>query len=111
VVNAYGFPIYTLGIGSPGGDAASSSSATVFPVLVSESGIAAAYPAVAANSVAANQVSASLSALLTQLVNQYIVGYVPSGPAETGTFRNVDVRLTPPVGLPQLTARVSTGRR
>ena len=49
---------------------------------------------------------ARLTALATQLVNQYIIGYVSSG-----TDRAVDVRLTPPVGLPQLTARVSSGTR
>jgi hypothetical protein len=57
--------------------------------------------------VTADQAQARLAALATQLVNQYFIGYVPSGAAGPGEFRSVDVRLTPPVGLPQLTARVS----
>jgi Ca-activated chloride channel family protein len=56
-------------------------------------------------------VQARLTALATQLANQYLVGYVRSGVAGPGEFRSVDVRLTPPVGLPQLTARVSSGTR
>ncbi len=57
--------------------------------------------------VAPDRAQARLAALATQLVNQYFIEYVPSGTAGAGELRGVDVRLTPPVGLPQLTARVS----
>jgi beta-lactamase regulating signal transducer with metallopeptidase domain len=99
-ISAAGVRVYALEIGCP---ASGSSSAEALPILISGAAGFAPYPVMTPN-----QASASLTALTTQLVNQYIIGYVPKAPVEPQQFRGVDVRLTPPAGLPQLTARVST---
>src|SRR4029077_10725698 len=95
VVNAYGFPVYALGIADqPVGPAIgprpynSGNKTFVFngsfspgaaPILVSGATGVVQYPIVPPG-----QASASLAALITQLANQYIIGYVPSGSAEPG---------------------------
>jgi hypothetical protein len=45
-----------------------------------------------------------------EAANQYVLGYVPSGPPDTGKYRKLDVRLRTPRGLPLLTARFPAGR-
>ncbi len=95
------YPVYALGIASQPADHAGA-----LPLLASSENGAVQYPIVTPD-----QAPASLAALATQLANQYIIGYVPGQSAEPETHPAVDVRLTPPVGLPPLTARVSSGTR
>lgn len=45
-----------------------------------------------------------------EVANQYVLGYIPSGPPAVGKYRKLEVRLTPPRGLPQLTAWFRAGR-
>ena len=41
--------------------------------------------------------------------NQYTLGYYPTNTAKDGTFRTVQVQLTPPHGRGKLTVRTRTG--
>ena len=41
--------------------------------------------------------------------NQYTIVYIPKNPAANGTYRRVEIRLTPPAGAPSLTVRTITG--
>lgn len=45
-----------------------------------------------------------------EAANQYVLGYIPSGPPVVGQYRKLDVRLTPPRGLPQQTTWFPAGR-
>jgi beta-lactamase regulating signal transducer with metallopeptidase domain len=101
LISAAGVRVYALGLP---GKAGWSSSTDALPTLISGAAGFAQYPVMTPD-----QAPASIAALTTQLVNQYIIGYVPGGPAEPGKYQAVDVRLTPPVGLPKLTARFRLG--
>jgi beta-lactamase regulating signal transducer with metallopeptidase domain len=100
-ISATGVRVYALGLASVAGGTFSTGG---LPILVSGAAGFVQYPVITPD-----RAPAGLAALTTQLANQYVIRYVPSGPAEPGKYQAVDVRLTPPVGLPQLTARVASG--
>jgi beta-lactamase regulating signal transducer with metallopeptidase domain len=100
-VRAAGVRVYALGLTDPF-DTSTPPSAK--PALITGTGAAAQYPAVGPE-----QIEASINGMVVGLRNQYVITYVPSEPGEQGKYRQVDVRITEPVGLPHLTARSSTG--
>ncbi len=93
-ISAAGVRAYAMGV-APSGDSWTGDD----PALITGAGDLARYPVVAHD-----RVAASVSRLAAQLASQYLIGYFANGPAEAG---KVEVRMTPPVGLPALTARVS----
>jgi beta-lactamase regulating signal transducer with metallopeptidase domain len=98
VTNAADMSVYVLGVVSRG--SGRSSEATP-PALISRRAAGLEqYPIVTAD-----EVAASLNWIPPELRSEYFIGYFANGPAEAG---KVEVRMTPPVGLPALTARVSS---
>jgi beta-lactamase regulating signal transducer with metallopeptidase domain len=117
LIGAAGVPVYGLGlVGPPSGSVGipriyNGREKTFFFSSFNGASPTGALPFVQDSIVTAQQAPARIATLTTQLVNRYFIGYVRSGSPEPGTYQAVDVRLTPPVGLPQLTARVATGGR
>jgi Ca-activated chloride channel family protein len=47
--------------------------------------------------------------IVTDLRNRYLLGYSPTDPAKDGRYHRLEVKLSPPKGLPKLRAHWKTG--
>jgi beta-lactamase regulating signal transducer with metallopeptidase domain len=87
------------------------------PQQASETSSAGAVLGLLANATGGTQYSASPSFTLTaieerintELRNQYAIAYIPKNSTANGVYRRIEVSVTPPAGLPPLTARAIPG--
>ena len=56
-----------------------------------------------------NQLDDICTRIAIELKNQYLLGYRSTNVAKGGTWRQIDVQVNPPKGLPPLTVRARTG--